>query len=323
MSFFQGLLLTHFLLGVSPKDWEGKTPAEKVLTDGCGFINGAALTQIMRLMKYDSRPTAVQGRIGGSKGMWVLHPDPLEQAADGPAKIWIRPSQTKIKLGKASELGRAQRIFDLLAPSKVTGPSRLSSQTLINLSHNGIDHQVLKDLMALGLREEIQPFIDWTQPHSMILVWKAVERAGSVVVSRLRRLLKGQARALGLGQLHPLDDQGQEDEEGDGDSDHLQPLTDIGHKKFSGQPVTLHETVLELLQSGFHPLKLDLLFQKLESIITLVLDDYVEKFHIPVQESCEAYIIPGKYFLYCKSFANCISRSLWSLGRGPNPLQIL
>ena len=312
------------MLDVSPKDWEGnKAPAEKVLTDGCGLINGAALTQIMRLMKYSSRPTAVQGRIGGSKGMWILHHSPLEQDPDGPAKIWIRPSQTKIKLGSPHKLGKAQRIFDLLAPSRVTGPSRLSSQTLINLSYNGIDHQVLKDLMALGLREEIQSFIDWNHPQSMLLVWKAVERAGSVVVSRLRRLLTGQARALGLGQLRPLDDQGQEDEEGDGDSDHLQPLTDIGHKKFSGQPVTLHETALELLQSGFHPLKLDLLFQKLESIITLVLDDYVEKFHIPVQESCEAYIIPGNIFLYCNSFANCTPRPLCSLGRGPNPLQSL
>lgn len=308
------------MLDVSPQDWKGKAPAEKVLTDGCGLINGAALTQIMRLMKYGSRPIAVQGRIGGSKGMWVLHPDPLEQIPDGPAKIWIRPSQTKMKLGPASELGQAQRIFDLLAPSRVTSPSRLSSQTLINLSYNGINHQVLKDLMALGLREEIQSFINWAHPQSMVMVWKAVERAGGVVVTRLRRLLTGQARALGLGQLHPLDDQGSQEEEEDGDPDHLQPFIDTSHKKFSGQPLTLHETVLELLQAGFHPLKLDLLFQKLESVITLVLDDYVEKFHIPVMESCGAYIVPGKYFLCYNSFFNCISRSLWCPGGRRNPL---
>lgn len=319
----QGILIDATpLLDVSPQDWEGKAPAEKVLTDGCGLINGAALTQIMRLMKYSSRPTAVQGRIGGSKGMWVLHPEPLEQTSDGPAKIWIRPSQTKIQMGAASELGQAQRTFDLLSPSRVTSPSRLSSQTLINLSYNGINHQVLKDLMALGLREEIQSLVDWTQPQSMVMVWKAVERAGSVVVSRLRRVLAGQDRALGLGRFHPVDDQSQEDEEDDGDPDPLQPLVDAGHKRFSGQPLTLHESVLELLQAGFHPLTLDLLFQKLESVITLVLDDYVEKFHIPVMESCEAYIVPGNYFLYCNSFSNCISRSLWCFGRGRNPFQI-
>jgi hypothetical protein len=55
----------------------------------------------------------------------------------------------------------------------------------------------------------------------------------------------------------------------------------------------LHETVLELLQAGFHPLELDRLFRGLESVVTLVLDEYVEKFHIPVKDSLEAYIIPG------------------------------
>jgi RNA-dependent RNA polymerase len=49
------------------------------MTDGCGYISGAALTTIMRVMKYSSRPTAVQGRIAGAKGMWVLHPDPVHQ----------------------------------------------------------------------------------------------------------------------------------------------------------------------------------------------------------------------------------------------------
>ncbi|KIJ13767.1 hypothetical protein PAXINDRAFT_135617 [Paxillus involutus ATCC 200175] len=279
---------------VSPQDWMGKPPAEKVLTDGCGWINGSALTQIMRLLKYGSRPTAIQGRIGGSKGMWLLHPDPLEQVADGPAKIWIRDSQTKIKFGDLHKLGPSQRIFDLLAPSRVTGPSRLSAQLLINLAHNGVPHQILKELMALGLKDEIHELTDWDQPHSMVAVWKGVEKAGHVIMGRVRRQLAGQARALGLGQLRPPDDQLGDDEEMDGPGV-AQPLDTTSRKQYSGQPITLHESTLELLQASFHPLKLDLLFNKLESILTLVLDDYVEKFHIPVTESCEAYIIPDPY----------------------------
>ncbi|OJA08905.1 hypothetical protein AZE42_09170, partial [Rhizopogon vesiculosus] len=57
----------------------------------------------------------------------------------------------------------------------------------------------------------------------------------------------------------------------------------------------LHKTVLELLQAGFHPLSLNCLFRGLESVATLVLDEYVEKFHIPVKESLEAYVIPEPY----------------------------
>ncbi|KAH7886339.1 RNA dependent RNA polymerase-domain-containing protein [Phlebopus sp. FC_14] len=277
-------------------DWgSGKAPAEKVLTDGCGLINGAALTKIMRIMEYTSRPTAIQGRIGGSKGMWLLHPDPHEQVADGPCKIWIRDSQTKIQLSDLHQLGPAQRLFDLLAPSRVTGPSHLSAQTLINLSHNGVPHLVLKNLMALGLEDELCQLTTWTGPTSMISVWKSVEHAGHVVISRLQRQLSGRARALGFGQLRPVDDQVGDDNEDVGESEITKPSTSADFNPYSGQPLTLHETALELLQAGFHPLNLSILFTKLESIIVMVLDDFVEKFHIPVAESIEAYIVPDPY----------------------------
>ncbi|KAG0704371.1 RNA dependent RNA polymerase-domain-containing protein [Suillus ampliporus] len=283
-------------------DWgSGKPPAEKIMTDGCGFINGAALTAIMRAIQYPSRPTAVQGRIAGAKGMWVLHPDPEHQVADGPPKIWIRNSQNKINLGPLHEDDTAHRIFDLLAPSRVTGPSRLSSQTLVNLAHNGVPTDSLRELMADGLHDEVRQLTEWDGRDSMLAVWRAVERAGRVVICRLRRRIAGQARALGLGQLRPNEALDDEIDDCDDDRDDVavnQPLAASGPRSrnpHSGQPTTLHESVLELLQAGFHPLKLDLLFRKLESVVTLVLDDYVGKFHIPVKESLEAYVIPDPY----------------------------
>ncbi|KAG1749807.1 RNA dependent RNA polymerase-domain-containing protein [Suillus paluster] len=280
---------------------EGKPPAEKIMTDGCGFISGAALTAIMRVMQYPSRPTAVQGRIAGAKGMWVLHPDPEHQVADGPPKIWIRNSQNKINLGPLRDVDTAHRIFDLLAPSRVTGPSRLSSQTLVNLAHNGVPTDRLRELMADGLHNEVRQLTEWNGRDSMLVVWRAVERAGRVVICRLRRRIAGQARALGLGQLRPSEELDDEIDDHDGDRDDVavnQPLAASGPRSrnpHSGQPTTLYECVLELLQAGFHPLKLELLFRKLESVVTLVLDDYVGKFHIPVKESLEAYIIPDPY----------------------------
>lgn len=262
------------------------------MTDGCGFISGAALTAIMRVMRYPTRPTAVQGRIAGAKGMWVLHPDHEHQIADGPPRIWIRSSQNKINLGPLHEVGSAHRIFDLLAPSRVTGPSRLSSQTLVNLTHNGVSTDLLKELMADGLHDEVRQLTQWNGHNSMIMVWRAVERAGRVVICRLRRRIAGQARALGLGQLRPTDEFG--GDINDADDDAVTASGPRGRNHHSGQPLTLHETVLELLQVGFQPLQLDRLFGGLESVVTLVLDEYVEKFHIPVKESLEAYIIPGK-----------------------------
>ncbi|KAG1840300.1 RNA dependent RNA polymerase-domain-containing protein [Suillus subalutaceus] len=263
-------------------DWgNGKPPAEKIMTDGCGYISGAALTAIMRVMKYSSRPTAVQGRIAGAKGMW----------------IWIRDSQNKINLGSLHKVDSAHRIFDLLAPSRVTGPSRLSSQTLVNLAHGRVPLSVLKDLMADGLHEEVRQLTEWSGPDSMLMVWRAVEQAGRVVTSRLRRRIAGQARALGLGQLRPNEElaAGIDDYDDVAVSPSLGNSVNRGRDPYSGSPLTLHESVLELLQAGFHPLKLNQLFYKLEYVVTQVLDDYIEKFHIPVKESLEAYIIPDPY----------------------------
>ncbi|KAI6120941.1 RNA dependent RNA polymerase-domain-containing protein [Pisolithus croceorrhizus] len=273
---------------VTPADWgSGKAPAEKTYTDGCGWINGAALTQIMRRMGYSSRPTAVQGRIGGAKGMWVLHPDPAEQVADGGCKIWIRSSQNKISLPKP--VPKSQRIFELLAPSRVTGPCRLSAQTLINLTHNGVPDGIIKGLMAHGIQEEVKELVDWSGPQSMLRVWRAVEKVGSVVISHIQRRAAGEARALGIGKLREYGKQEQHDE--------YESETGKFSSRcpFSGKPFGLHQTALELLQAGFHPLKLKLLFSKLEKVLTMLLDSYVQKFHIPVTESVEAYVVPDPY----------------------------
>ncbi|KAI5998175.1 RNA dependent RNA polymerase-domain-containing protein [Pisolithus albus] len=273
---------------VTPADWGGgKAPAEKTYTDGCGWINGAALTQIMRRMGYSSRPTAVQGRIGGAKGMWVLHPDPMEQVADGGCKIWIRSSQSKISLPKP--IPDSQRIFELLAPSRVTGPSRLSAQTIVNLIHNGVSGEVIRKLMAHGLQEEVKDLVDWSSPESMLRVWRAVEKAGCVVISRIQRRAAGEVRALGIGKLRQFGKQ----EQGNEDEGDMRKFA--GRNPFSGQPLGLHETTLELLQAGFHPLKLRQLCSKLEKVLTMLLDGYVHKFHIPVMESAEAYVVPDPY----------------------------
>ncbi|KAG2045047.1 RNA dependent RNA polymerase-domain-containing protein [Suillus americanus] len=282
-------------------DWgEGEHPVEKIMTDGCGFISGAALTAIMRAIQYPSRPTAVQGRIAGAKGMWVLHPDPEYQVADGPPKIWIRNSQNKINCGPLHKVDAAHRIFDLVAPSRVTGPSRLSRDTLVNLAHNDAPTGILKELMVDGLHNEVRQLTEWNGPDSMLVVWRAVERAGRVVICRLRRRIAGQARAFGLGQLRPNEELGDEIDDDDDDDDvtlDRPPAASDPRSRnpHSGQPTSLHESILELLQAGFHPLKLDPLFCKLQNVVTLVLDDYVKNCHIPVKESLEAYIIPDPY----------------------------
>lgn len=161
------------------------------MTDGCGFINLAAMKIIKKKFNYDALPTGVQGRIAGAKGMWIRHPND-----DSPdPKIWIRDSQNKIKL---PELGKVHRIFDLLSVSKPSSSIALSQQSILNLSFNGIPDDVLVKLLEQGIVDEVMPLLDWKRPNAMTALWDAINKSGGVSGSRTQRIAAGASRALGL-----------------------------------------------------------------------------------------------------------------------------
>ncbi|KAI0640255.1 RNA dependent RNA polymerase-domain-containing protein [Trametes polyzona] len=287
---------------------------EHIYTDGCGFMNGAALSEIGRRMGYRTRPTAVQGRIAGAKGLWVLHP--RQQSPTGTPKIWIRESQTKINLD-LNNLHRAHCIFDLLAPPRVTLPSRLSRLTILNLSHNGVPTQTFVDLMRETLDEQVRALTRWSHPQDMQLLWATVNRLGHVTASRVQQYALGASRALGLsGRIRedefPTDDPpdllrelfdaagGREldPEESEALLAELQSVDAAPQRlrdRYTGEPLTIHGVVMDLLQAGFHPLRLPILYEKLKRITTKVIEDVIHDFHVSIPLSAEAFIVPDPY----------------------------
>ncbi|CCL98058.1 uncharacterized protein FIBRA_00052 [Fibroporia radiculosa] len=264
----------------------GKAPTENIFTDGCGYMNGAALTLIGRRLGYSERPAVVQGRFAGSKGLWALHPHDRDPR-DKP-RIWIRPSQEKIKYG---QLHPAQLIFDLVAPPRITTPSRLSMYTIMNLSHNGVPDEVFTTLMKDGLQKEIDALTTWAGPNSMPLLWNAVNIVGHVTMTQLRRRVSVGARVLGLGRARDRDDWQSEDTE---DDLNVNP-SDDGHLIFPGEPQSVHGAVLELLQAGFHPLELPILYEKLRQIVEKRIEEFIKEYRIVLENSAEAFIMPDPY----------------------------
>jgi len=59
----------------------------------------------------------------------MLHPDDEVNKSDIP-RVWIRPSQRKIKYNK---LDSAQLTIDVLRKSYMKTPTRLSAEVIINL----------------------------------------------------------------------------------------------------------------------------------------------------------------------------------------------
>ncbi|THH18623.1 hypothetical protein EW146_g2394 [Bondarzewia mesenterica] len=264
-----------------------KVPAEKVMTDGCGWMNRAALILIAQRLCLSSRPSAVQGRVAGSKGMWTLHP--TDHGSTAPPRIWIRDSQRKIELPTLSE--RAYVIFDLLAVARLTSPGHLSSQLILNMWHNGVPDEVFQRLLEKGLEEEVSPLMQWACPEAMPLLWSAVNKAGSVSGARMQRLAGASSRALGLGPRFEREADADDEPEGvDAESAFDYAANTLCRD--GGSPPSLHETVLNLLQSGFRPQNCVYLRDELKLVITRAIESYIRKYRISVPQSAEAFIIP-------------------------------
>lgn len=141
---------------------------------------------------YQSRPAGIQGRLAGSKGLWILHPTDT----DPEPKIWIRKSQAKIVY--RFPLDRAHRIFDLVATSNFSPSINLKQQSIINVWHNGVSSELLSAMMEQGLKEEVEPLMKWHGDYSMECLWNSLNQLGGVSRSRLQRVTAGLSRVLGL-----------------------------------------------------------------------------------------------------------------------------
>ena len=294
----------------APHNEGEKVPTEKILTDGCGFINGAALTLIARRLKLPSRPTAVQGRVAGSKGLWILHPE--DRSHTGPPRIWIRSSQQKVKLPKLEE-GSAHVIFDVITQSNhIKVPARLNYQTVINLAENGVDSEVFQGLMREGLTQTFSSLTQWDGPGAMPLLWNAVNNLGGVTRTRLQKIAHGLERALGLSNRFEMD---RKDEEDDPDSDDED-------SSLASDEKPLYQTVLELIQAGFDPRSSPILYEKMRYVVKQAMDRHLDKFHLEVHQSAEAFIVPGASAVI--NVIPCISQvSTYITTNCPDPFNVL
>ncbi|KAF9447542.1 hypothetical protein P691DRAFT_731304 [Macrolepiota fuliginosa MF-IS2] len=257
--------------------------AEETMTDGCGFINQAALVAINAHINKSSLPIAVQGRIAGAKGLWILHPDDNSPEY----KIWVRDSQNKIK---HPELGRSHRIFELVAASQPSTPISASRQSIVNLSFNGVPDQILMRYLEEGLTEEIEPLVNWNRPKAAPHLWTAINTTGGVARARLARCTAGISRALGLTKRVWAEVEGEAVDDGDIFDESNSSYT--GRNEYSKAPLSLHEFAIELVQAGFHPSQSKLLREKLEYIIDQTIKTCIEKYRIPLPESLDGFVVP-------------------------------
>jgi len=214
---------------------------------------------------------------------------------DEEMRIWVRPSQTKIHYLKEMQLDPAMLTLDILRTSHMSTPSRISAEIIINLAENGVPRDVFVELLKTSIREMVKGLTTWDGPDAMFNLWTNVERAGGVLTGRRAREAVGEARVRGFSNRSPEEESLEDD---DAEEDGFE-IDDVPHSvpwwtdQISGCPSTLEETVMVLLDSGFHPESSPILREKLKNIVVKKIENRTDKLRFDVEQSCVAFAVPG------------------------------
>ncbi|KAG8719689.1 hypothetical protein FRC09_010775 [Ceratobasidium sp. 395] len=256
--------------------------AHQIMTDGCGFLNWAALRAIQKKMNWEVFPVHVQARIAGAKGLFVLHPerhDPEEQP-----KIWIRSSQNKVKLQQNNAWSPFHYVLDVCAGPFLQQPSSITYEMILCLSAGGVPDSLLIEL----LRKSIQDIASEHEPsdhaHGSQVLWDSIYNAHRVLQNRLRQVTSPeQQRSNGFvsytedGEITP--------------EEIATSKWDVWPDPSSGTPASTQEQVLGWLQSGFNPTD-PWVMEKLIYLQDKLVTAAVNKFRITIPKSLRAHIIP-------------------------------
>ncbi|KAF8520442.1 RNA dependent RNA polymerase-domain-containing protein, partial [Hysterangium stoloniferum] len=270
-----------------------KPESKDIVTDGSGFASYSVFTASRYKFKWDLVPCAIQFRMFGAKGLFLLDPDE-DGNSDNEPRVWIRNSQRKIVYEFPD---RAHLIMDVLRRSQLKYPARLSVEIIVNLAENGISYETFQTLMDDGLEGVVASLTNWSGPFAMENLWAAVARVnGSVIRSRMAREAAGSSRLMGFTSYDREREEGENEEEEEEDDDAIGSFR-AGSKawwadEISGCPSTLEEAVLVLLDAGFQPHSCALLAAKLKEVFKKALKRYIEKYKITVPRSAEAWIVP-------------------------------
>jgi hypothetical protein len=134
-------------------------PSGKVMTDGCALMSPDLAVAITRCLGLDEVPSALKGRIGGAKGLWLVDKRSSFAHTDGTEDFWIevRPSQLKIEPHPVErECDDEHRTFEVCDYSKPLRPTSLNSQ-IINVLYNG---GVSRDTLGIHLSKLTAEYYD-------------------------------------------------------------------------------------------------------------------------------------------------------------------
>ncbi|OCF57860.1 hypothetical protein L486_03881 [Kwoniella mangroviensis CBS 10435] len=274
---------------------------EEILTDGCGLMSESLALRIYQhpsLTLLNGRPSVVQMRVGGSKGLLALMSP--RQATQYPIKeILLRDSMIKALSASNYENDPSLLTVDVLKCEALKIGASISSEAIIAMVHNGVPAQVFVKMAEHeldALRDAFLPsqLEGESEDDMFIRIYTSCYGIGGVGMDKKKRMARKEGksmRAAGLAKGHWTDEAGNDDDE-DGN-----PMTVNAAERFdvdpiSGQPNSLCEALMEAVASGFNPATSPYTASKLHHVMENLSKKIVREFKIPVQQSLTAFIVP-------------------------------
>ncbi|TGZ77188.1 hypothetical protein EX30DRAFT_208101 [Ascodesmis nigricans] len=226
-----------------------------IMDDGCCICSPQVMRRIRDILGLEETPAAVQGRLGGAKGMWFIDPD-----ADWSSEaLWIqiRPSQLKYPPHDSDSdpetADWARLTLFVIKPAKQPMAGHLNSQLIPILSERKVPTSTFEDLLNQDLEQELGELLKASRSRINLRCWLN----GPGGMSRERdRDTSGEVR---------------------------------GHD--SGKPFDDLETIAFLVDAGFEPSKCHYLVKLLAKVVETRCNSVTDRVHISVPQSTTAFCI--------------------------------
>ncbi|GES84689.1 RNA-dependent RNA polymerase RdRP [Rhizophagus clarus] len=231
-------------------------------TDGCAAISLTAMKEVAEILGCKETPSAIQGRIGGAKGVWYI--DPRRDLSENKW-IELRKSQVKYRhdLNDDDVHLRTLEVLHVVVPP--TKPGALNSQLIRVLYDGEVPLKVFTEMMN-EYAEKIKSEVIGCDNSRSLIAW--VTNNSNIMRNRLEIFYN-----------HYF-----ENETSDDENDFY---VDLGSESYtmSGFPDNPSEQCIQMLQAGFTPSTCPYLARSLKSVLSTTLKSLFTKFKINISLS--------------------------------------
>jgi len=129
-----------------------KSAKGEIMNDGCSVVSPKVMQEIRRILDLHETPTAVQARLGGAKGVWMVDPS-IDWSSD---EVSIKVTESQLKYnGYADDQDWARMTLDILHISHEPRAATINLQLIPILENRGVPFQALKELTEEHLEEDL------------------------------------------------------------------------------------------------------------------------------------------------------------------------